>query len=262
LVYAGKDKDFALVDKLAEVFSDLPGMRIGKMDTTRNHVNSQRFVGFQEHGTKSALFLLYDGKAIEYKGALAQADILKFVAKNVKIVKENWEAKVKPKLKAIKERVAEAKRKAEEEAAKKKAELDAEKERIDTLLANAEKIDVTTNKNGGIIKQIVKDGSGDTSPKSGDKVKAHYTGTLLDGSKFDSSRDRGTPFDFVLGKGQVIPCWDVGIATMKKGEQAYFTCTADNAYGDRGSGDKIPPGATLRFDVELISWGPDGKEEL
>ena len=88
-------------------------------------------------------------------------------------------------------------------------------------------------------------------------MKAHYTGTLLDGTKFDSSRDRGQPFEFDLGKGAVIACWDQAMATMKKGERAFLTCTSDNAYGDRGAGDKIPPGATLRFDVELVSWSSD-----
>ncbi len=229
---AGKDKDFAMLAKVAEAFENLPLMRMGKMDTTRNHVDTELLVGFEEHKAKSALYLLSDGKAIEYKGPTGQADIFKFLAKNVKAVKDNWEGKVKPKLKEIKERAAEAKRVAEEAAAKKKAEIEAEKQRIDALLADAEKIDVSKSKDGGIIKQIVKAGEGEASPKPGAKVKAHYTGTLLDGSKFDSSRDRGTPFDFVLGKGQVIPCWDVGMATMTKGERAFLTCTADNAYGE------------------------------
>ncbi|EKX46262.1 hypothetical protein GUITHDRAFT_70698, partial [Guillardia theta CCMP2712] len=110
--------------------------------------------------------------------------------------------------------------------------------------------------------QIISPGSGDSTPQKGDLVKAHYTGTLLDGSKFDSSRDRGDPFSFTIGQGQVIACWDEAFLTMKKGERALLTCTAENAYGDRGAGEKIPPGATLRFDVELIDFGNKAKSEL
>jgi FK506-binding protein 1 len=84
-------------------------------------------------------------------------------------------------------------------------------------------------------------------------VNAHYTGTLTDGTKFDSSRDRGQPFSFVIGKGQVIRAWDEGIASMKVGERAELTCSPDYAYGARGFPPVIPPNSTLIFDVELIS---------
>jgi len=83
----------------------------------------------------------------------------------------------------------------------------------------------------------------------------HYVGTLeSDGSEFDSSRGRGDPFTFTLGQSQVIKGWDVGVATMKKGEVAKFTIRADYGYGDSGSPPKIPGGATLVFEVELLSW--------
>ena len=81
----------------------------------------------------------------------------------------------------------------------------------------------------------------------------HYTGTLLDGTKFDSSVDRGTPFNFLLGGGEVIKGWDLGVATMKKGEKSVFTIHSDLAYGAGGSG-KIPPNATLKFEVELLQF--------
>ena len=85
------------------------------------------------------------------------------------------------------------------------------------------------------------------------QVKVHYVGTLLDGSKFDSSRDRPGFFEFDLGEGAVIKGWDVGVATMKKGEVATLVCRQDYAYGEHGHPPTIPGGATLKFEVELLS---------
>jgi len=103
----------------------------------------------------------------------------------------------------------------------------------------------------GLVKEDIKVGKGPEA-KSGDRVAVHYTGTLLDGTKFDSSRDRGEPFEFALGAGQVIKGWDLGVAGMKKGGKRKLTIPGDLAYGKQGSPPKIPPDATLVFDVELM----------
>uniref|UniRef100_A0A6M2FAR1 peptidylprolyl isomerase n=1 Tax=Populus davidiana TaxID=266767 RepID=A0A6M2FAR1_9ROSI len=106
----------------------------------------------------------------------------------------------------------------------------------------------------GLKKKLVKEGEGWDTPSAGDEVEVHYTGTLVDGTQFDSSRERGAPFKFKLGQGQVIKGWDEGIKTMKKGENAVFTIPPELAYGESGSPPTIPPNATLQFDVELLSW--------
>jgi len=95
-------------------------------------------------------------------------------------------------------------------------------------------------------------GSGDVA-KAGQQVTVHYTGWLTDGKKFDSSVDRGDPFDFTLGGGQVIKGWDEGVAGMKVGGKRRLVIPADLGYGSRGYPGAIPGGATLVFDVELLS---------
>ncbi|XP_050308146.1 FK506-binding protein 59 [Anthonomus grandis grandis] len=118
----------------------------------------------------------------------------------------------------------------------------------------AEKQDISPKQDQGVLKQILKEGTGTSLPPQGCKVKVHYTGTLLDGTKFDSSRDRNEPFEFDLGKGSVIKAWDIGVASMKKGEQALLTCAPEYAYGESGSPPTIPPNSTLVFDVEVLDW--------
>jgi len=89
--------------------------------------------------------------------------------------------------------------------------------------------------------------------KAGDTVEVHYTGTLQDGTKFDSSRDRGTPFSFHLGAGRVIKGWDEGVAGMKVGGKRTLIIPANLGYGARGVPNLIPPNAVLRFEVELLA---------
>ena len=104
----------------------------------------------------------------------------------------------------------------------------------------------------GLTFIITKHGTGPLA-KAGDTVSVHYTGTLTDGTKFDSSRDRGEPIEFPLGAGRVIKGWDEGIAKMHVGDQAILIIPPSIGYGSRGAGSVIPPDATLIFIVELVN---------
>ncbi len=106
----------------------------------------------------------------------------------------------------------------------------------------------------GLQYTVLKAGKGAT-PKKGQIVSVHYTGTLTDGKKFDSSRDRGQPFSFTVGEGQVIQGWDEALSTMKVGERRKLIIPAKLGYGANGSGNVIPPNAVLIFDVELLKIG-------
>ena len=124
-------------------------------------------------------------------------------------------------------------------------------------------VDITANKDGGLLKEVLREGDeGGEHPLCGDTVSVHYVGTLLDGTKFDSSRDRGEKFSFEVGKGSVIKGWDQGIPTMRRNELARFTIRADYGYGAKGSPPTIPPEATLVFEVELFDFqGEDLTEQ-
>jgi len=106
----------------------------------------------------------------------------------------------------------------------------------------------------GLQIEKLAEGTG-ASPKTGDKVTVHYTGWLTNGTKFDSSVDRGQPFVFTIGRGQVIGGWDQGVATMKVGDKVRLTIPPELGYGARGAGGVIPPNATLIFEVELLGVG-------
>jgi peptidylprolyl isomerase len=111
---------------------------------------------------------------------------------------------------------------------------------------------VTTPSGLKYVDEVVGEGA---APEKGKRVKVHYTGRLTDGKKFDSSVDRGQPFEFTIGVGQVISGWDEGVMSMKVGGKRQLIIPSELGYGARGAGGVIPPNAELIFDVELLGVG-------
>ena len=105
----------------------------------------------------------------------------------------------------------------------------------------------------GLGIKILEEGTGEL-PEDGRNIKVHYTGYLEDGTKFDSSYDRGQPFSFMLGRGRVIKGWDQGVAKLKIGTKAILKIPAELGYGSRGAGGVIPPNATLLFEIEVVGY--------
>lgn len=125
-----------------------------------------------------------------------------------------------------------------------------------TLTTSPTPMDTEWNINAqGLGIQIVKRGSGPAA-QVGSTVTVHYVGTLEDGTKFDSSIDRGQPFSFTLGEGRVIAGWEQGVLGMQVGEQRNLNIPAELGYGAAGAGGVIPPNATLLFTVELLDIQP------
>ena len=138
------------------------------------------------------------------------------------------------------------KQKQEEITEKKKLDDQKQAEGLSKLTEGA------TTTESGLKYVILKEGDGE-KPQSGQTVSVHYSGYLVDGTKFDSSHDRNKPFEFPLGKRKVIKGWDEGVALLNVGSKAKFIIPPELGYGTRGAGGLIPPNATLVFEVELLS---------
>jgi FKBP-type peptidyl-prolyl cis-trans isomerase FkpA len=133
-----------------------------------------------------------------------------------------------------------------------------EKEAAVGFLAAAAAEQGARKTDSGLVIKTVTEGTG-ASPKPTDRVKVHYKGTLRNGTEFDSSISRGEPATFPLNR--VVPCWTEGLGLMKVGEKAKLTCPSDLAYGERGVPGRIPAGAPLVFDVELLEILPETAED-
>ena len=140
-----------------------------------------------------------------------------------------------------------------------RAAVVAEQEKQDSqaFLSGAAGEEGAAKMESGLVYRTIEPGQG-ASPAATDVVKVHYHGTLTDGTVFDSSRERGEPVEFPLN--QVIPCWTEGVQKMKVGGKAKLVCPSKIAYGDQGRPPKIPGGATLIFEVELLSVEPPKQE--
>ncbi|XP_077459436.1 peptidyl-prolyl cis-trans isomerase FKBP5 [Stigmatopora argus] len=114
--------------------------------------------------------------------------------------------------------------------------------------------DVTVKKDQGIIKVVKHQGMDGELPMIGDRVTIHYTGRLLNGEIFDSSRERKESFSFNVGRGQVLKAWDIGVLSMRRGEVCTLLCKPEYAYGAAGNPKKIPPNSTVLFEIELLKF--------
>ena len=205
-----------------------------------------------------------DGKHTVFGKVVGPADqkVVDAIAKgdklnSVKIIRVGEKAKAFKGDEAHYKKIIEDKEKAKEKAktAKFADRMKKEAEQIKKLIAELKKkhkADVVTTESG--LRYIVVQKGVGNPPAKGTTISAHYTGTLADGTKFDSSRDRGVPLKFQVGVGRVIPGWDEALLQMKKGEQRILIIPHKLAYGERGAGGSIPPFATLVFDVALVNF--------
>ena len=124
---------------------------------------------------------------------------------------------------------------------------------VTTKAISMNKIDAFANPTEKVVDVVtIVEGDGINFPKKGDRVTMHYTGMLTNGQKFDSSVDRGQPFQFIIGVGQVIRGWDEGVIQMSLNQKAKLLISSDFAYGAAGAGGVIPPNADLVFEVQLL----------
>ena len=164
--------------------------------------------------------------------------------KKISIIRKGKEAKAFDALKVFNDYM-------KEKVAKEKEEADKQNQIAERF---AEKKKLAKKDESGLMIYVEKEGTG-KKPKRGETVSVHYTGYLTNGKKFDSSVDRGAPFNFKVGVGQVIAGWDKGIMQMKEGEKAILFIPSYMAYGDRAVGNVIPPKSDLIFEVELLKVG-------
>jgi peptidylprolyl isomerase len=192
-----------------------------------------------------------DGKHTVFGHVVSGQDVVNKIAQGDKITTLTIE-RVGEKAKAFKSDQAafDALLKKIEGASQAKEKAEAEKQQA-TIKQKWPKAITTPS---GLMYIVTKEGIGDSTPTKGTTVTAHYTGTFLDGGKFDSSVDRNQPFQFPVGMGRVIKGWDEAFLAMKKGEKRTLIIPPGLAYGSRGAGGVIPPNATLVFDVELITF--------
>ena len=205
-----------------------------------------------------------DGKHTVFGKVVGPADqkVVDAIAKgdklnSVKIIRVGEKAKAFKGDEAHYKKIIEDREKSKEKAktAKFADRMKKEAEQIKKLIAELKKkhkADVVTTESG--LRYIVVQKGAGNPPAKGTTISAHYTGTLADGTKFDSSRDRGVPLKFPVGVGRVIPGWDEALLQMKKGEQRILIIPHKLAYGERGAGGSIPPFATLVFDVALVNF--------
>ena len=251
-----------LAKLLAPVAETARGARVAMMETMSNSFEPDDLPGVDKYHSEAALVIWSgagEGRAMRrFKGKPTLKLLLPFLKKHSASVRNNW-PRVKELLDADNARATAGK---EAEAAKLAA--------LKAAAAATEAAEVCCDGDGGVLKRVLRKGKG-LKPPDGSTVSAHYTGRthlvpgeaaapLMEGPIFDSSHQGGDPFEFALGQGHVIPGWDQGFASMRVGERALLTLTPEYAYGEDGSPPKIPGGATLEFDVELLSFEPPSKE--
>eukprot|EP01062_Namystynia_karyoxenos_P069645 TRINITY_DN65109_c0_g1_i1.p1 TRINITY_DN65109_c0_g1~~TRINITY_DN65109_c0_g1_i1.p1 ORF type:complete len:777 (+),score=256.83 TRINITY_DN65109_c0_g1_i1:81-2411(+) len=231
------------LDMLAQVLRGVPDFVVAQMETGSNQFDKTLFGGTDGAHKQPVGFLLGRGATpIKFfPRRLTAETTLKWLRKNSPAVAEKWDnllvamAQAEKRAREEREQAVNAERKTREE------------------LAQYERVNVTGD--GGVVKYIVEAGSGESSPAKGDRVRANYTATVLStGVVWDSSNQRGESAEFVLGEQMFPDCWEEAVPTMVTGEKAVLLCSAEYGFKDIGNAPHIKPGASLRYDIELLSF--------